>query len=104
MKQGDLIQVRQPIVRERTHEQKHTAQYEQVDEWIYARVLSPPGAGAAAAPALVQVEHPGNMMHGLQDNVPAADCRTKADILALLAAEKNTELRRHYKAQADRLT
>jgi hypothetical protein len=78
-----------------------------VVHWIYADVLEVMQTGAL----LVQIEHPGNISHGVRKVVKAGGYRTKQDLEADLAAlpENPTldtlkDLRRSLQVQIDLLT
>lgn len=71
---------------------------------------TPPSAATDGA-ALTKIEtirlrvtHPGNRQHGVELLAAPHEVRTKADVLALAAMEPDPRLKRHFQAQADRLS
>ena len=79
VKVGQKIQVRQI---DSAVFQKDRPPTPGVVHWVYAKVLEALGGSLAT----VQINHPGNIEHGVTKVVEAADYRTKSDVQAELDA------------------
>jgi hypothetical protein len=105
MKAGDLIQVRQQAHFADRPVADPPIEPGTLDFWVYAELLELTEAGAR-----VRVSHQGNGQHGQELHVAAADLRDKAAVLALHDAVEHpnpqyaAQLKKHYQAQADRLS
>jgi hypothetical protein len=71
MKPGDTVQIKQ---RDQAI-QRHGEELSPIVLWVYATVLELTAIGA-----LVQVDHPGNILHALPINVARSDIRTTEDV------------------------